>query len=152
MSTLASTTADDITDFVKSLAVRVESCFEVQTRRPFWQRMANIVPDRKAFRLCVNRDDCDKLLIADCWPSDVTISAWRFKPKASGEPHHDQPDNQAAVASLSANTAVSAAVSAGINAMQNATEPTNDGDQTTIYDPESEQPLVTDPIWSNNHY
>ena len=62
----------------------VISCHEVQPRRSRWQRSNNIVPiDRKAFRLCIPRDDCVMLLNEDAWPAHVTISAWRFNTKKS---------------------------------------------------------------------
>jgi hypothetical protein len=33
----------------------------------------------KAFRLCINKDHCDRLLVESKWPAYVTISEWFFK-------------------------------------------------------------------------
>jgi hypothetical protein len=75
----------DIVCYVNKLGVPdVISCFEVQPRRSQWQRANDIVPiDRKAFRLCIPREDCDMLLNENAWPAHVSISAWRFKKKSS---------------------------------------------------------------------
>jgi hypothetical protein len=57
---------DDVRQFVSGMSVRVISCFEVKPRLSEWQRRANIIPsDRKTFRLCINKDDTDKLLDAE---------------------------------------------------------------------------------------
>jgi hypothetical protein len=81
---------DDIVSYVHNLGVLdVISCFEVQPRRSRWQRINNIVPtDRKAFRLCIPREDCDKILNEDAWPAHVSITAWRFS-KKSTDPSSD---------------------------------------------------------------
>jgi len=52
------------------------SCFEVQPRR----RRGELVPitDRKAFRLCVDEADRDRLLDESNWPDSVMISEWYF--------------------------------------------------------------------------
>jgi hypothetical protein len=78
-----SSTTDDIVSFVTSLSVRVVSCFDAKPRRSYWQRQANIEPERKAYRLCINGEDRDKFLVAESWPADITISAWNFKAKDS---------------------------------------------------------------------
>jgi hypothetical protein len=73
---------DDITSFVSSLGVSIVSCFDAKTRRSAQQKRSNFVPDdRKAFRLCIVKNDEPLLLNADLWPSDVTVSRWFFKPK-----------------------------------------------------------------------
>lgn len=69
--------ADDVTDFVTSLSVRVLSCFSTKARK----RRFDLMPDRTAFRLCINDDDRDNLLDDQKWPKDVTVSEWFFKPK-----------------------------------------------------------------------
>ena len=76
-------TVSDITSFVSSIGVTVISCFSVQPRRSASQKLSHFKPaNRNAFRLCVLRDDVDRLLDADVWPNDVTISKWFFKPKS----------------------------------------------------------------------
>jgi hypothetical protein len=75
----------DIVSYVIKLGVLdVISCYEVQPRRSRWQRINNIVPtDRKAFRLCIPREDCNKILNEDAWPAHVSITAWRFNKKST---------------------------------------------------------------------
>jgi hypothetical protein len=34
----------------------------------------------KAFRLCINSDHCDRLLVESKWPAYVSVSEWFFKP------------------------------------------------------------------------
>jgi hypothetical protein len=77
-----SITTSALTSFVSSLNVTVISCFNVQPRRSASQKLSYITPtNRNAFRLCVPREDVDRLLDADFWPSDVTISKWFLKKK-----------------------------------------------------------------------
>jgi hypothetical protein len=87
----------DIVSYVNRLGVLdVISCYEVQPRRSRWQRINNIVPiDRKAFRLCIPREDCDLILNEDAWPAHVSITAWRFN-KKSTDPvsDHDSVDTR----------------------------------------------------------
>ena len=80
-------TEDDIRGFVTNLGVRVITCFKVKPRRSTRQKHARIIPsDRVAFRLCIDRDDSDKLLVPERWPADVTISRWFFQlPNASAD-------------------------------------------------------------------
>jgi len=71
---------DDIRSFVTGkLSVQVYSCFEVKPRRR--GKFDNPDFKRKAFRLCICADDCDKLLNASMWPDSVVISEWFFKPE-----------------------------------------------------------------------
>ena len=71
---------DDITQFVQSMNVRVISCYETRPRRTMRQRRNNEFPDdRKAFRLCIVKDDRKNLLDADNWPTNITVSKWFFK-------------------------------------------------------------------------
>jgi len=71
--------ADDIVQLVTNMGVRVITCFKVDPRRPEWQRKRGITPkDRRTFRLCISRDDCDKLLNAGMWPEHISISRWIF--------------------------------------------------------------------------
>jgi len=71
---------DDIRSFVAGkLSVQVYSCFEAKPRRR--GKFDNPDFKRKAFRLCICADDCDKLLNASMWPDSVVISEWFFKPE-----------------------------------------------------------------------
>ena len=67
---------EDIRSFVSQLSVEVISCFEVKPRR---RRHETTVTDRKAFRLCIHEEDCDKLLNEAVWPDSVTLSPWYYK-------------------------------------------------------------------------
>ena len=79
-------TVDGIIRHVMSLGVTVLSCHSVQPRRSRWQSLNGIVPtDRSTFRLCIPREQSDKLLIADAWPAKITIAAWRFIQKRGSE-------------------------------------------------------------------
>jgi hypothetical protein len=126
---------DDIKRFVTGLSVRVISCFEVKPRRSNWQRQTNTMPDRKAFRLCVNRDDCDKLLFADRWPSDITVSAWRFKAKAVGDTGNVQTGQLSVGHTVDVFSSVG--VVTGYPGTHDVTEVTDmaDADVTALYDP-----------------
>ena len=80
-------TATDLELFVKSkLGVRVILCNETKPRRSFRQKRDNIMPDHKAFFLCINKADKNLLLNADKWPADVSVSAWFFKKKTDDAP------------------------------------------------------------------
>ena len=79
---MTSATEENIRLHVRSIGVDVLSCHQVQPRRSRWQRANGVVPvDRSTFRLCIPREQSSKLLIADAWPSNITISAWRFARK-----------------------------------------------------------------------
>jgi hypothetical protein len=67
---------ESLTNFVKHMQVRVLSCFEVKPRTTRWQRAHDIIPDHRAFRVCINRADVDRFLDESKWPSDVTVSKW----------------------------------------------------------------------------
>jgi hypothetical protein len=71
-----SVTVSDLEKFVLSLSVRLVSCHEVKPRR---RRNETDMSSSKAFRLCINRDDRDRLLDANKWPAYVGISDWIFK-------------------------------------------------------------------------
>lgn len=77
--------AEDITQYVQSQGIAVISCFEVQPRH---RRHETTWNDRKAFRLCIRDDQCDKLLEASRWPDSVTISEWFFKSQQPQQPSH----------------------------------------------------------------
>ena len=70
-------TIQDICDHVTAMSVQVISCYDAKPRRR--RTDTDDVTDRKAFRLCINSDDCDKLLDATKWPAHVYVSEWYFK-------------------------------------------------------------------------
>jgi len=74
--------ADDVRSFVSSLSVTVVSCFQVKPRRR--RNETGPVDDRKAFRLCIDDADRDRLLDAGKWPDSVIISQWYYKSPPSG--------------------------------------------------------------------
>jgi len=75
---------EDILSFVSQLSVEVIPCFEVKPRR---RRNETTVTDRKAFRLCIRVEDCDKLLNEAVWPDSVTLSPWYYKePNTNADP------------------------------------------------------------------
>ena len=85
--------------------INVISCFEVKPRRQ--RHETGPILDRKAFRLCIDRDDCERLLVDSHWPESVVISSYcdwwnaeldELKEKAilscrawqeAGKPRHD---------------------------------------------------------------
>ena len=70
---------DDIRSFVNRLGVTVLSCFEAKTRK-LRSDQAGDADSRKAFRLCIDESDRDRLLDATMWPESVSIAEWYFKP------------------------------------------------------------------------
>lgn len=68
--------ADDLKRFVSSLHVQVISCFSVHPRRR--RNESGHVTDRKAFRLCINEADQERLLDDSKWPESVIISDWYY--------------------------------------------------------------------------
>jgi len=72
-------TVEDITQFVKKLGVTVLSCYSADPRRTRWQVKHGIMPtDRKTYRLCVPREECQRLINADEWPAHIAITPWQF--------------------------------------------------------------------------
>lgn len=72
--------ADDVRAYVASMSIDVVSCFQVQPRR--FRYGASY--DRRAFRLCIFEEDCDRLLDEGKWPDSVVISKWYHK-SATGD-------------------------------------------------------------------
>jgi len=72
---------DDLCQFVRSMNVNVLSCFPAKPRRR--QNESNLIIDRKAFRLCIDAADKDKLLDESKWPHSVIISEWYYLNPAS---------------------------------------------------------------------
>jgi len=73
-------------DFITTdLSVEVLSLFETKPRQR--RRLTSISScssdgSHKAFRLCINKDHCDRLLIDSKWPAYVSVSEWFFKTTA----------------------------------------------------------------------
>jgi hypothetical protein len=70
-------TVEDIKSYINCLDVEVLSLFKVTSRR---RRNEQTVDDRSAFRVCIKRDDQDRLLNPEAWPESVIISDWYFLP------------------------------------------------------------------------
>ena len=78
---------DDVQRYVSSFAVNVLSCFSTKPRR---RRDENEpITDRKAFRLCIDANDQDKLLDPAKWPDSITIAEWYHLPPSAGRQHGD---------------------------------------------------------------
>ena len=83
-------TTSELCAFVARHVISVISCFETIPRRSHKQKLLGFIPsDRKAFRLCIAREDCDKLLNSDIWPAHVTVSRWLFSRKEQSTEHAD---------------------------------------------------------------
>lgn len=68
--------------FLQDLSVDVISLFEVKSRR---RRNDVNYLQRKAFRLCIDERQVEKLLDENRWPADIAISYWFFKGQ-TGQP------------------------------------------------------------------
>jgi len=66
---------DDIVTYVKSINVRVISCFVAKTR----------VPDTKAFRICIDKADRRSFLDKGHWTQNIAVRAWSFKEKSTAQ-------------------------------------------------------------------
>lgn len=69
--------------------MRALTCFEVKPRRTRWQREHDIIPEHRAYRICVNKADNDRLLDESKWPADITVSRWYSKKPAETDGHHN---------------------------------------------------------------
>jgi hypothetical protein len=79
-----SVSANDLTEFVKSLSVDVLSCFEVKPRKR-WSNANDGSASCRAFRLCIPETHQPKLLDPGSWPSYITVSEWFFKSSHTNE-------------------------------------------------------------------
>ena len=87
--------AEQLTQFVLNLGVRVISCFEVNPRLTSWQRSHYNQPDHRTFRLCINKVDKEILLNPNTLPEDIYISKWFFKGTNQDNPTASDPSNVA---------------------------------------------------------
>lgn len=74
--------------YVESQGITVNSCFEVKPRH---RRSEADWNDRKAFRLCINYDQRDKLLDPSRWPDSVVGRDWFFKSQQPAKSSNDTP-------------------------------------------------------------
>ena len=69
----------DVEEYVKSLGVRVLTCFELKNE-------SRQQSDNKSFRLCIVDVDKDKLFNSDSWSVGVSLREWFHKPKRESNP------------------------------------------------------------------
>ena len=67
------------------MKVNVISCFEVKPRR-----YRTHTTDSKAFRLCINDEDKQRMLDASMWPDSIVMSEWFFKQPTVTAGHKQQ--------------------------------------------------------------
>ena len=78
---------DDVQRYVSSFPVNVLSCFPAKPRR---RRNENEpITDRKAFRLCIDANDQEKLLDPAKWPDSITIAEWYHLSPSASRQHGD---------------------------------------------------------------
>ena len=66
---------DNIRAYVTHLGAEIFTCFKTKPRRRSDESVDD-VKDRNAFRICVNAQDCDRLLNPVVWPDSVCVSDW----------------------------------------------------------------------------
>jgi len=81
----SSCSVDNIKSFVSSLSVEVISCYPAKPRRRLSDEADKEIIDRKAFRICINHDHCQRFLKSDVWPDSISIREWKFKEKTVGD-------------------------------------------------------------------
>lgn len=116
-------TVDQMHAFVTGLSVEVLSLFEAKPRQ--YSRLADTMVDcTTAFRLCINKDHCDRLLDETKWPAFISVSEWSFKPPARPIPPN----------LISQTGTISKGVVAVVNANTAQTEFADDNDQLNCSD------------------
>lgn len=75
-----SCTADVMRSFVANLSVDVLSCYEAKPRRRR-SDTDEVIKDRKAFRVCIDQNHCQRFLDPNVWPESVVISEWYWSDK-----------------------------------------------------------------------
>ena len=80
-----SCSVDKIKSFVSGLSVEVMSCYAAKPRRRLSDEADKEITDRKAFRICINHDHCQRFLRSDVWPDSISIREWKFKEKTDDE-------------------------------------------------------------------
>jgi len=98
-----SATAESMARFVAAMDIDVLGCYKADPRRTIWQRQHGISPDdRKAFRICIPKEDCERFLDPQKWPAHIAVSQWRFKKKVVSAEEQEQDLNRASSGSRSA--------------------------------------------------
>ena len=126
---------NDLVTFVTSLTVTVFTCYKVVPRHRYGTE-----PDesRSAFRLCVAKDDLNKVINPTVWPESVVIAEWVHK-KESTKRTRLNPDNQ-----LPQNAGVSDASAGEIDNNIAADDNSVDMDTTVIYNDNQTTPASAD--------
>jgi hypothetical protein len=96
-------------NFISAMEVKVLSLFEAKPRKRKYEIQAD---NRIAFRVCIDREDQDRLLDDSAWPSYVSVSNWFFKskqqddiqPPVVAEVHNVESDHSSPVAILLSST------------------------------------------------
>jgi len=78
---------DDVQRYVSGFPVNVLSCFTAKPRRRRYENEP--ITDRKAFRLCIDANDQDKLLDPAKWPDSITIAEWYHLSSSASRQHGD---------------------------------------------------------------
>jgi hypothetical protein len=78
---LNTSTEEELETYIKDLGIHVLSVFKVQSRLSRREVREHVKPDRCAFRVCIVKDDSEKILDASNWPSSITVSEWYFRPQ-----------------------------------------------------------------------
>jgi hypothetical protein len=122
---------EDLVGYVTDMNVNVISCYRVKPRRSLWQRQAGITPSgRNTFRLCVAREDIDKLLNAEMWPEHISISSWTFmKPRQQPLQQH-----QPSILISTGDKILNGSSSTGLHRQQQQNQPTSLAINTTTTD------------------
>ena len=80
-------------DFITTeLSVDVLTLFETkprQRRRLVSTSSSSSDGLNKVFRLCINKDQCDRLLVDSKWPAYISVSEWFFKSAAENNIHQN---------------------------------------------------------------
>jgi hypothetical protein len=76
-----SVSVEQMHNFVTSMSVEVLSLFET---KPRLRRLYDASSEpNKAFRLCINKDHRERLLVESKWPAYISVSEWFFKSTAT---------------------------------------------------------------------
>jgi len=81
-------TAEDMEAYVNQLDIQVITVHKVQprlTRRERNEGINSSEVNRRAFRVCINKDDASKMTDPSNWSNSVAVSAWFFKPRNEGD-------------------------------------------------------------------
>lgn len=110
-------TADDIKEHAENRGIHVVTVHQVDTRRTPREVREGIDHEtlketRLAFRVCVDREDIDKMYTKKNWDRGVIVDRWKFKPRKD-QADASQPDAKKSRGDSISNTAAAAAGSSG---------------------------------------